>query len=474
LRGLSLAARYLPGSAGIDVGGDWYDVFPMPTGRVALVVGDVIGRGLKAAAAMGQLRIALRAYALDADDPAEVLARLSGLLEDLRDVEMATVFFGIVDYGHQSFRFAAAGHPAPLLIKPDGEAIFLEGGRRPPLGVQMKGAPAAAADLEPGSTLLLYSDGLVETRERSIDEGMSTLRQLVEHVDLDLEELCDLVIEKMATRSSDDVALLALRTSTTLDEGLSLTVPSEPRALTAARRALGQWFHRLGADNQETEDLVLACNEAIANAIYHAYGPRTGSVLVEAELVEDRIVITVSDQGLWEEGHSREGGRGFQLMRSLVDRLEVERSASGTAVRMTRRLGRSRDERGEAAEFIEAARPWPALNRSLIPVAHIREDIDLNNASRIGQELDRLVAEAAPGLVVDLSAVRFLDSAGLRVLFRLAEDLAHSSQRLSVVAPEGSAVRDTLDLVLFESVAAVVDDVDSAKEALGGDPAPEA
>jgi anti-anti-sigma factor len=471
LRGLALAARYLPGSAGIDVGGDWYDVFPMPTGRIGLVVGDVIGRGLKAAAAMGQLRIALRAYALDADDPAEVLARLSGLLADLRDVEMATVFFGIVDYGHHSFRFASAGHPAPLLVKPDGEAVFLEGGRRPPLGVQMKGEAAATAALEPGSTLLLYSDGLIESRDRSIDDGMTALRKLTAHSNLDVEELCDLVIDNLATGSSDDVALLALRTSTTLDEGLTLTVPSEPRALTAARRALGQWFQRVGAGTQEAEDLVLACNEAIANAISHAYGPRTGSVLVEAELVEDRVLITVSDQGLWEHERARERGRGFQLMRSLVDRLEVERSASGTAVRMARRLGGSREDRADEVEFVDAARPEPAVKAGLIPVAHIREEIDLDNAARIGQELDRLVSEAAAGLVVDLSGVGFMDSAGLRVLFRLAEDLARNSQRLAVVAPEGTSVRDTLNLVLFESVARVVGNVESAKEALGGEPA---
>ncbi len=339
--------------------------------------------------------------------------------------------------------------------------------------VQMKGEPAAGAGLEPGSTLLLYSDGLVESRQQSIDEGMSKLQKLVAHSDLDLEELSDLIIDNLAAHAADDVALLALRTSTTLEEGLTLTVPSQPKALTAARRALEQWFRRVGASTQESEDLVLACNEAIANAIYHAYGPRTGSVLVEAELIKDRIVITVSDQGLWEQPQHREGGRGFQLMRSLVDRLEVERSASGTAVRMSRRLGSTPEERGEAPQFIDEARPWAAPSSRLIPVAHIREDLDLNNAARIGEELDRLVADAAPGLVVDLSAVRFLDSAGLRVLFQLAEELARSSQHLAVVAPAGSAVWETLNLVYFGSVAAVVDDVESAKEALGEDPAPQ-
>ena len=468
IRGLTLAARYLAGSAGIDVGGDWYDVFAMPTGRVALVVGDVIGRGLKAAAAMGQLRIALRTYALDADDPAEVLTRLSSLLEELRDVEMATAFFGIVDYGNLSFRFASAGHPPPLLMGPDGKAEFLEGGRRPPLGVQMKGEPCAAADLEPGSTLLLYTDGLVETRTQPIDVGMEKLRTLVTGSELELEQLCDRVVESLAEATNDDVALLALRTTTTLEEGLTLTVPAEPKSLPAARRALGQWFMRVGATPQESADLVLASNEAIANAIEHAYGHRSGSVLVEAALNGEQVEIAVTDRGQWREHGAGDGGRGLLLMGAVLDSVEVQRSAAGTQVKMIRTLGGQSRGPGKPVSFMDLP---PETRRGahptdLIRVAHLQEDIDLSNVARISQELEDRVSPLDLGLVVDLSAVRFIDSAGLRILFRLAERLVHTAQGLAIVSPKGSGVRHTLDLVRFSSVAPVVEDLDSARETL--------
>ena len=466
LKGLTLAARYLPGSAGIDVGGDWYDIFPMAIGRVGLVVGDVIGRGLKAAAAMGQLRIALRAYALDADDPAAVLARLSGLLEDLSDVEMATVFFGIVDYGHQSFRFASAGHPAPLLLKPNGEAVFLEGGRRPPLGVPMKGERSARADLEPGCTLILYSDGLVERRDQSIDEGMEQLRRLVSESNRDLESLCNRIIEILAGNPTDDVALLALRTATTPEEGLTLTVPAEPKALTAARRALRQWFGQVGARDQEADDLVLAINEAIANAIDHAYGLRTGAVLVEAELAGGEVIVTISDQGRWEEP-ARQTGRGFELMGSLVDQVEVERSKSGTRVRMVRRLGDTSPRVPRPLKFSDRlGRPAErADDDGYVPVVKIEQDLDLSNAAGVDRDLEAAIARTSRGLIVDVSAVGFLDSAGLRVLFGVAEELERRAQKLAVVAPEGSSVRETLDLVCFQAVATVASDLTSAQAA---------
>jgi anti-anti-sigma factor len=470
IRGLTLAARYLPGSAGIDVGGDWYDVFSMPTGRVALIVGDVIGRGLKAAAAMGQLRIALRSYALDEDDPAEVLTRLSTLVEDLRDVEMATVFFGILDHGNQSFRFASAGHPAPLLIGPDGRAEFLEGGRRPPLGVQVKGEPWATADLEPGSTLLLYTDGLIETRTQPIDIGMEKLRSLVTDSELELEQLCDRVIENLAEATNDDVALLALRTTTILEEGLTLTVPADPKALPAARRALAQWFVRVGATRQESEDLVLASNEAIANAIEHAYGHRSGSVLVEAELNGERVEIAITDRGQWRDNGPGDRGRGLMLMGAVLDSVEVERSGAGTRVSLTRTLGAEWHGPGEPAKFTDTVlQARKGLESGLIKVARLEEDIDLGNMARVAQELEDSISPLDIGLVVDLSAVRFIDSAGVRVLFRLAEHLDHSAQLLAIVSPVGSAVRRVLDLASFRKVGAVVDDLDSATNILKPD-----
>lgn len=468
LRGLTLAARYLPGSAGIEVGGDWYDVFTMPTGRVGLVVGDVIGRGLKAAASMGQLRIALRAYALDTDDPASVLNRLSSLLEELKEAGMATVFFGIVDYGNLSFRFASAGHPPPLLIRRDGSAYFLEGGRRPPLGVQIKGEPTAAADLEPGTTLLLYTDGLIETRTQAIDVGMNRLKSLATSTDLDLELLCDKLIGGLVEVAQDDVALLALRTTNTPAEGLTLTVTSEPMALLAARRALALWLRQVGATRLEVEDLVLASNEAIGNSIEHAYKVRSGSILVEAELKQDLVEVRVIDGGEWQEPDPRGPGRGFLLMSSVLDSVKVEHDAAGTTVRLARTLSKDWKGPGRPVQFITKMIPYARLtpDPDRIPVVKLCEDIDLGSAAPIDRQLEAHVRNLGVDLILDLTEVRFMDSAGLRLLFGFVERLGHQSGHLVVVSPQDSPVRHILDLARFSTVCTITADIESARRAM--------
>jgi integral membrane sensor domain MASE1 len=141
--GVEFASRYLPGGAGLEVGGDWYDVFTLPRGRLGLTIGDVVGRGLAAAAAMGQLRTALRAYAIETDSPAAVLQRLSRLVAELEAAQMATLIYAVLDPDTRTLSFASAGHPPPLLIGPDGQASYLMEGRSPPLGVT-KAAQAEA------------------------------------------------------------------------------------------------------------------------------------------------------------------------------------------------------------------------------------------------------------------------------------------------------------------------------------------
>lgn len=212
--GCRFAARYFPGGAGTQVGGDWYDVIPLDDGRVLLVVGDVVGRGARAAAVMGQLRTAIRAYALQ-QLPGTVLVRsLDRLLQDVTEGAIATCVVLVVDPATMQLEVISAGHPPPLVLEPDGSARYLECDPHTPLGVLP--APVYTPTLltvVPGSTLLLYTDGLVEDAERAVDDGMRALLAAArDSCGADVEALCDAVLATMVgDDSSDDVALLAAR-----------------------------------------------------------------------------------------------------------------------------------------------------------------------------------------------------------------------------------------------------------------------
>lgn len=215
ISGLSLAARYVAGGGGTQVGGDWYDTVVMDDGRLMLAVGDVVGRGPRAAAIMGQLRTAMRAYALQ-QLPATVLMRsLDLLLQDMAGESLATAACAMLDLTDGTLELVLAGHPPPLVIDAAGRARFLESDPHSPMGVRE--APlylSTFTRLDPGSTLLVFTDGLVESRARSVGEGLDQLAATLTGVahEMDIEALCDLVLDAMVEGShDDDVAVLGLR-----------------------------------------------------------------------------------------------------------------------------------------------------------------------------------------------------------------------------------------------------------------------
>jgi PAS domain S-box-containing protein len=211
--GYVLATAYVPGTVGDNAGGDWYDAFPLPDGRYGLTIGDVVGRGIDAAATMGQARNALRAYALIAEDPAEVMHNLALMASWSGEMPFATAIFATLDPPSGLVRYVSAGHPPPLLIPLDGESCFLELATAPPLG---RGAESEAprvshAPLCPGDTLVFYTDGLVEHRGRTLDEGMRQLLGVARHGESP-DALLALLLGRMADeRSEDDIAVVALR-----------------------------------------------------------------------------------------------------------------------------------------------------------------------------------------------------------------------------------------------------------------------
>ncbi|MDQ1701651.1 MAG: hypothetical protein QOF57_903, partial [Frankiaceae bacterium] len=214
--GLSIATRYIAGAAGAQVGGDWYDAIPLPDGRIGITVGDVMGHGLAAAALMGQVRAALRGVAATGSDPAEVLHILDGVVSTLSDTQIVTCTYGIFDPATSRVVFASAGHPAPLLLSPRHEPWYLEVEPGAPLGVgAIDGGdfPSTTVRLLPGATLLLFTDGLIESRERPLDEGLDALRAMVARPYADLETMSDSLIAGMHAdvTADDDTALLVLR-----------------------------------------------------------------------------------------------------------------------------------------------------------------------------------------------------------------------------------------------------------------------
>jgi sigma-B regulation protein RsbU (phosphoserine phosphatase) len=209
--GLELAARYLPADEG-GVGGDWYDVFILPDGRIGVVMGDVVGRGLGAAVVMGRLRSALRAYALEVPDPAEVLERLDRKLQHFEPGQMTTVLYGVIDPTLSTVEIASAGHPLPMFALPGATPALVEADVDLPLGVAALGRRRKTTiELPPGSVLALFTDGLVERRGESVDVGLGRLAAALTSESAD--QNCTAVVAALVPKGgwADDAALLVIR-----------------------------------------------------------------------------------------------------------------------------------------------------------------------------------------------------------------------------------------------------------------------
>ncbi|WP_298460520.1 SpoIIE family protein phosphatase [uncultured Cellulomonas sp.] len=374
--GVDLAARYQPGAVGTEVGGDWYDVVPLPSGEVGLVMGDVVGHDLEAAASMGQLRNALRACAAEGADPHTVLERLNRLCLQQDLGSMATVLYAVLDPVLGTVRMASAGHYPPLLVCEDGAdrlrtAEFLEPEPHPPIGaVREVQYVTTVHRLPPGSLLLLYTDGLVESRDLPVADGMARLRELAAVPVGTPDETCDALLTGMlgGRPPQDDVALLAVAPCARLGSQLRLVLPAHAEQLAVLRRTLERWLTEAGASDPEVFEITVACSEATTNAIEHAYGPGRADVEVTCQATDGLVRLTVRDWGHWREARGRDRGRGLSLMRELMDDVVVTHGERGTHVELTRRLAGGDD--GSAAAGDTAAGPSAHSPSAHSPSAH--------------------------------------------------------------------------------------------------------
>ncbi|WP_442812372.1 SpoIIE family protein phosphatase [Streptomyces sp. NBC_01210] len=338
---LEVAHRYLPALSGVS--GDWFDVIPLPGSRVALVVGDVVGHGLHAAATMGRLRTAVHNFSTLDLPPDEILSHLDDLVGriDQEEVEAAgagvtgaTCLYAIYDPVSRHCAMARAGHPVPALVHPDGSVSFPDLPAGPPLG--LGGMPFETAELElaEGTQLVLYTDGLIEDRTRDIDVGIELLRQaLASHPDRPPEESCQAVLDELLPgRPKDDVALLIARTrAIPPDHVANWDVPFDPAAVAGMRAAVAEKLDDWGL-SELAFAMELVLSELITNAL------RYGSAPVTVRLLRDRTLTCEVSDGSSTSPHLRyaatmdEGGRGLFLVAQMAERWGTRYTPQGKVI----------------------------------------------------------------------------------------------------------------------------------------------
>lgn len=341
IEGVDLEARYLPASRSAAIGGDWYDAIELEDGRVAVVVGDVVGHGLRAAVVMGQMRTAFRAYALLEDSPAETLARLNRhLMKESEDL-MATVLYLLLDRDTGEVCYSSAGHPPALVVGRAERPRYLEGGLSVPLGTSESSTFRQQDErIDAGSTLLLYTDGLVERRDTPLQDRLAQLFTVAGIADGELGDFCDQILGGIlgGRRPGDDVALLAVRPAPPEVGSISLRLPADPVALAQLRRRMGRFLRAAGASRLEELEIVLAVSEAATNAIEHAYGPADATFELNARVSGGEFSAEVCDHGRWHERREQDRGQGLTIMEGLMEDVAVSPGPSGTTVRMRKRI----------------------------------------------------------------------------------------------------------------------------------------
>ncbi|MFJ1455946.1 SpoIIE family protein phosphatase [Nocardia sp. N2S4-5] len=332
------SVHYEPALPPLEIGGDWYDVVPLRNGTIGLVVGDCVGRGLSAAVVMGQLRTAARALLLRGAGPAQLLGELDTVAASIPGAMCTTVCAAILDPERGLIRYSSAGHMPPVLADPGGKGRLLEGGRAVPLATfDPPQRPEATTPLAPGSTLVLFTDGLVEQRGVDINMRFDELAdELSGAADDPPREVADAVLSRLrpAGGYDDDVAMVVYRQP---PRPLRVDVPAEAGRLAAVRRELAAWLSAAAVPQELAADLVAAANEACSNSIEHAYlGGAPGRMVLTADCAINQVTIEVTDTGVWRPLPEDPGprGRGIAMMRALTDELVIDNTGAGTSVRM--------------------------------------------------------------------------------------------------------------------------------------------
>jgi anti-sigma regulatory factor (Ser/Thr protein kinase)/PAS domain-containing protein len=333
------SVHYEPALPPLEIGGDWYDVVPLQDGTIGIVVGDCVGRGLSAAVVMGQLRTAAKTLLLGGAGPAQLLAELDTVASRIPGAMCTTVCAAVLDPVRGLVRYSSAGHMPPILADVGRPGRLLEGGRAVPLATfDTPRRPEATTALSPGSTLVLFTDGLVEQRGVDIDDSFAKISAVLADTAARLpREVADAVLSRLrpAAGYDDDVAMVVYRQP---PAPLQLDVPAQADQLSTLRRSLKAWLAAAAVPHDLASDLVAAANEACSNSIEHAYlDGELQHVVLTAECDTQTVSIVVADTGTWKPRSADPGhrGRGIDMMRALTEQLDIDHTGPGTRVRMS-------------------------------------------------------------------------------------------------------------------------------------------
>ncbi|MBM7773170.1 serine phosphatase RsbU (regulator of sigma subunit)/anti-sigma regulatory factor (Ser/Thr protein kinase)/anti-anti-sigma regulatory factor [Actinokineospora baliensis] len=475
LPSVRIAGSYLLADGADASGGDWFDAVPLADGRVGLVVGDVVGHGVAASAAMGRLRAVLRDRLEETGDVRTAVAAVDRMARRGRDTHAATVCVVVLDQGGD-FEYCTAGHPPPL-VAGAGQARYVPLSGGGPLGTGSTHA-VATDRLDPGDVLLLYSDGIVERPGREPAASSVELAQVLADAVADtgyrtpglpaVERATALTLEMMirTTGHADDITLLAAQRVAPVDP-LHLTLPGDLEVVRAVRRALLAWLVELGAGEQDVVALQHAVVELVTNAVEHSRPDRAdGTITLDAALAADGVLrISVTDDGRWlrrcsttDQDFHLDHGLGLAMAGGLADELHIARTTHGTTATLHREL--SRPARLLTADQVTSGAPAGGGEPGLLLVLDqpqtednrvaLDGPLDVTTGAQLTAELDRLTLGGSHELTVDLTGVTHVASVAVAILHRAVERGERNRAPLWLYAPAGSVADHVLTLVSLE------------------------
>lgn len=476
--GADITAQYLVAAEDTGAGGDWFDAIALGD-RLVLIVGDVVGHGVEAAAVMSQLRTALRMQIVAGRTIAEALDTLDRFHQHVPGSKSATICVGSLDHATGEFQYCTAGHPPPLLVTTDAQSRYVAPSGAGPLG-SGAGFPVRSEHLDVGDSVLMYSDGLIERPGRPLVASTAEFADLAANVAggsrgflIDaaarpIDRICSETLELLlrSTGYNDDVTLLAAQRRTP-PSPLHMTVDATVRAARAVRSRFRDWLAEIGADDADISDVVHAISEFVENAVEHGYASNVSEgVVVEAFLSGDgNLHASVSDHGKWKD--YREGeqgrGRGLAMAEALVSRALVTHGADGTTACVMHRLSRP-------ANFVSdpmIGRPTyqRAVNSEFVSLVDeaghiiVSGDVDAHTASTLDRQIAVESRSGIASLTIDLSAVTHLGSAGISALAAARDRARMQGGDCLLVAPPGSPAHHVLSLVQIPVVSGDVENV---------------
>lgn len=476
--GADVTAEYLVAAEDTAAGGDWFDAIPLGD-RLVLVVGDVVGHGVQAAAVMSQLRTALRMQIVAGYPIAEALAAVDRFHEHVPGSRSATLCVGSLDVSTGEFEYCTAGHPPPLLVGADAAARYLAPSGGGPLG-SGSGFPVRCEVLDVGDTILLYTDGLIERPGRPLVASTAEFAELaaniaggqsgfvIESSARPVDRLCSETLEILlrSTGYSDDVTLLAAQRRTP-PAPLHLTLDATIRTARVVRAALRDWLTEIGAVADDISDIVHAISEFVENAVEHGYATEVpDGVVVEASLAGDgNLHVSVVDHGQWKD--HREGetgrGRGLAMAEALVSQAHITHGTGGTTATVVHRLSRPANfitdtlaagtahQREASSDFASAVTEPGRLV--------VSGEVDANTAATLDRQIAVESRSGIASLTIDLSEVTHLGSAGVSALVAARDRARRQGSEFALVAPPGSAAHHVLSLVQIPVATGLVENL---------------